>query len=126
MSVAALILSSLVFVEAFFLLRLHRQTRAVVAISRDAFSALADARLGDDEKEACARRASRLILKETSLLVLKLAAIAVVLYAILLGVVWIHPSSAASLLAALTSPLVLVSVTAVACGYGWMRNAILG
>ena len=126
MSVAALILSSLIFVEAFFLLRLDRQTRAVVAISRDAFAVLADGRLGDDEKEACARRASRLILKETSLIVLKLAALAVFLYAIFLGVAWIRPSSAASLLAAFASPLVLVSVTAVACGYGWMRNAILG
>lgn len=126
MSVAALILSSLIFVEAFFLLRLDRQARAVVAISRDAFCVLADGRLGDDEKEACARRASRLILKTTSLIVLKLAAIAVVMYAIFVGVAWIHPSSAASLFAALTSPLVLASVTAVACGYVWVRNAILG
>jgi hypothetical protein len=126
MSVATLILSSLIFVEAFFLLRLDRQARAVVAISRDAFYVLADGRLGDDEKEACARRASLLILKSTSLIVLKLAAIAVVMYAIFVGVTWIHLSSAASLFAALTSPLVLVSVTAVACGYGWVRNAILG
>ncbi|HXT14153.1 MAG TPA: hypothetical protein VN706_00900 [Gemmatimonadaceae bacterium] len=126
MSVAALILSSVIFVEAFFQLRLDRQTRAVIAISRDAFGALSDERLGDDEKEACARRASRLILKATSLIVLKLAAIAVVLYAIFLGVAWIHPSSAASLFAALTSPVVLVSVTAVSCGYAWVRNAILG
>ena len=125
MSVAALILSSLVFVEAFFLLRLDRQARAVVAISRDAFCVLADGRLGDDQKEACARRASRLILKVTSLIVLKLGGIAVAMYAIFVGVAWIHPASAASLFAALASPLVLVSVTAVACGYVWVRNAIL-
>ena len=105
---------------------MDRQARAVVAISRDAFCVLADRRLGDDEKEACARRASRLILKATSLIVLKLAAIAVAMYAVFVGVAWIHPSSAASLFAALASPLVLVSVTAVACGYAWVRNAILG
>ena len=126
MSVATLILSSLIFVEAFFLLRLDRQARAVVAISRDAFYVLADGRVSDDEKEASARRASRLVLKATSLIVLKLAAIAVVMYAFFAGVAWIHPSSAASLFAALASPLVLASVTAVACGYGWVRNAIFG
>ena len=126
MSVAALILSSLVFVEAFFLLRLDKQARAVVAISRDAFYVLADGRLGDDDKEACARRASFLILKTTSLMVVKLVAIAAVMYAIFAGVAWVHPSSAARLFAALASPLVLVSVTAVACGYGWVRNAIFG
>jgi hypothetical protein len=126
MSIAALIVSSLVFVEAFFLLRLDRQARAVVAISRDAFGVLADGRLGDDEKEACARRASRLILKATALIVVKLAAIAIGLSAIFLGVAWIHPASAESLVAALASPLVLAAVTAVAFGYVWMRNAILG
>jgi hypothetical protein len=126
MSVATLILSSLIFVEAFFLLRLDRQARAVVAISRDALYVLADGRVSDDEKEASARRASRLVLKATSLIVLKLAAIAVVMFALFAAVAWIHPSSAASLFAALASPLVLVSVTAVACGYGWVRNAIFG
>ena len=126
MSVAALILSSLIFVEAFFLLRLDRQARAVVAISRDAFYVLADGRLGDDDKEACARRASFLILKTTSLMVVKLVAIAALMYAIFVGVAWVHPSSAARLFAALASPSVLVSVTAVACGYGWVRNAIFG
>jgi hypothetical protein len=58
--------------------------------------------------------------------VLKLVAIAAVMYAVFVGVAWMHPSSAASLFAALASPLVLVSVTAVACGYGWVRNAIFG
>lgn len=126
MSVAALILSSLIFVEAFFFLRLDRQARAVLGIARDSMSVLADARFSDADKEACARRASRLVLKATAVMVLKLAAIAAVLYAVFLGITWIHPSSAAGLLAALASPLVILAVTLVAFGYVWMRNAILG
>ena len=42
MSVAALILSSLIFVEAFFFLRLDKQARAVLGIARDSMSVLAD------------------------------------------------------------------------------------
>jgi hypothetical protein len=126
MGVAALILSSLIFVEAFFFLRLDKQARAVLGIARDSMSVLADGRISDADKEACARRASLLVLKATAVMVLKLAAIAAVLYAVFLGVTWIHPSSAASLLAALASPLVILSVTLVAFGYVWMRNAILG
>ena len=124
MSVAALILSSIIFVEAFFFLGLGKQTRGVFAIARDAMTVLADRRLGDEEKEWCARRASGLILKMTAVVVLKLAAIGGVLLALFFGVVKLFPASAEDLVAAVASPLVLAVVTLVAIGWVWMRNAI--
>ena len=125
MSVATLIVTSLILVEAFFFLRLDEQARAALRTARDAAGVLADRHISDDEKESCARKASRLVFKLTAVLTLKLIILAVVLYAIFLGVAWIHPPSAASLLAALTSPLVLASVTLIALVYVRMRNAIL-
>jgi hypothetical protein len=125
MIVAALIVSTIICIEAFFFLRLDKQTRGVLAIASDALGVLADGRLADEQKESCARRAARLILKMTTVAVLKLAAIGGVLYALFLGAVWAHPPSAAGVLAALTSPIVVLSVTLVAVGYVWLRNAIL-
>jgi hypothetical protein len=124
MSVAALILSSIIFVEAFFFLGLGKQARGVFAIARDAMSVLADRRLGDEEKESCARRASGLILKMTAIVVLKLAAIGGVLFAFFLGAAKLFPASAEDLFAALASPIVLAVVTLAAVGWVWMRNAI--
>jgi hypothetical protein len=126
MGVAALVLSSIIFVEAFFFLRLDRQARGVFVIARDAMSVLADGRLGDEEKESCARRASHLILKMTAVVVVKLAAIGGALYALFLGTATLFPGSADDLLAALTSPIVLVALTLVAIGWVWIRNAIRG
>jgi hypothetical protein len=126
MGVAALILSSIIFVEAFFFLRLDRQAKGVFVIARDAMSVLADGRLGDDEKESCARRASRLILKMTAVVVFKLAAIVAVLSGLFLGAAWLFPASAERLFAALTSPLVLGVVALVTVGWAWMRHAIRG
>ena len=126
MGVATLILSSIIFVEAFFFLRLDRQARGVFVIARDAMCVLGDGQLGDAEKESCARRASRLILTVTAVVVLKLAAIGGALYALFLGVAWLFPGSAAALFAALASPLVLVVVTLVTLGWVWVRHAIRG
>jgi hypothetical protein len=126
MGVAALILSSIIFVEAFYILRLDRQARGVFAVARDAMGVLADARLGDEQKESCALRASRAILKMTAVVVLKLAAIGGLLYALFLGVAWLFPGSAEQLLAALASPIVLAVATLVAVGWAWMRHAIRG
>ena len=124
MSVAALIFGSIIFVEAFFFLGLGKQARGVFAIARDAMSVLADGRLGDEEKESCARRASGLILKMTAVVVLKLAAIGGVLFALFLGMTRLFPATAQDLFAALTSPVMLAVVTLVAIGWVWMRNAI--
>lgn len=124
MIIATLIVGTIICIEAFFFLRLDRQTRGVLAIASDALAVLADGRLADEQKESCARRAARLILRMTTVAVLKLAAIAGALYALFLGTAWAHPSSAAGILAALGSPVVLVTVTLVAFGYVWMRNAI--
>ena|SRR5688572_3413252 len=124
MSVAALILSSIIFVEAFLFLGLGKQARGVFIIARDAMSVLGDARLGDDEKESCARRASGLILKMTAVVVLKLAAIGGVLVALFLGAAKLFPDSADDLFAAFASPIVLAVVTVVAVGWVWMRNAL--
>ena len=125
MIIATLIVGTIICIEAFFFLRLDKQVRGVLAIANDALSVLGDGRLPDEQKESCARRAARLILKMTTAAVLKLAAIAGALYALFLGAAWAQPSSAAGILAALTSPAVLVAVTLVAFGYVWMRNALL-
>jgi len=124
MSVAALILSSIVFVEAFLFLKLDRQARGVFVIARDALSVLADGRLADEQKESCARRAARLILTLTAVVVLKLAAIGGVLYALFVGTAWLFPASAERIFATLTSPIVLVVLTLVTLGWLWVRNAL--
>ena len=124
MGVATLILSSLIFVEAFFFLGLDRQARGVFAIARDAVSVLTDGRLRDEEKESAARRASRLILTMTAIVVLKLAAIAAVLTALILGAAWLFPGSAERFFAALASPVVLVVVTLVTLAWAWIRHAL--
>jgi hypothetical protein len=124
MGVAALTLSSIIFVEAFLFLRLDRQARGVFVIARDAMSVLGDGGRGDEEKESCARQASRLILTMTAIVVLKLAAICGVLYALFLGTAALSPETGDGLLAALASPIVLAILTLVAVGWVWMRNAI--
>jgi len=124
MIIATLIVGTIICIEAFFFLRLDRQARSVLAIANDALCVLGDGRLPDDRKESCARRAAGLILKMTTVAVLKLAAIAGALYALFLGTAWAYPPSAAGILAALSSPTVLVAVTLVAFGYVWMRNAL--
>ena len=126
MIIATLIVGTIICIEAFCFLRLDQQARGILAIASDAFCVLGDVRLPAEQKESCARRAARLILKMTTVAVLKLAAIAGALYALFLGAAWAHPPSAAGILAALTSPTVLVTVTLVAFGYVWMRNALLG
>jgi len=125
MIIAALIVGTIICIEAFFFLRLDLQARGVLAIASDALGVLADGRLSDEQKESCARRAARLILKMTTVAVLKLAVIAGALYALFLGAAWVDPPSAARIVAALTSPVILGAVTLVAFGYVWMRNAIL-
>ena len=125
MIIATLIVGTIICIEAFFFLRLDQQARGVLAIASDALGVLADGRLPDEQKESCARRAARLILKMTTVVVMKLAAIAGALYALFLGAAWAHPPSAAAFLDALTSPVVLATVTLVAFGYAWMRHALL-
>jgi len=125
MIIATLIVGTIICIEAFFFLRLDQQARGVLAIASDALGVLADGRLPDEQKESCARRAARLILKMTTVAVMKLAAIAGALYALFLLTAWAHPPSAAGLLDALTSPTVLVTVTLVAFAYAWMRHALL-
>ena len=125
MLVATLIVGTIICIEAFFFLRLDIQARGVFAIASDAFAVLADRRLSDEQKESCARRAARLILKMTIIAVLKLAAIAGALYALFLVAAWAHPPSAARIVGALISPVLLVAVTLVAFAYVWIRNAIL-
>ena len=124
MSVAALIFSGIIFVEAFLFLKLDRQARGVFVIARDALSVLADGSLADEQKESCARRAARLILTLTAVVVLKLAAIGGVLYALLVGTAWVFPTSAERIFAALVSPIVLVVVTLATLGWLWVRNAL--
>ena len=124
MIIAALIVGTIICIEAFFFLRLDRQARGVLAIASDALGVLADGHLPDEQKESCARRAARLILKMTAVVVMKLAAIAGALYALFLAAAWAHPASAEGILAALTSPAVLVAVTLVAFLYVWTRNAL--
>ena len=124
MGVAALILSSIIFVEAFLFLKLDRQARGVFVIARDAMSVLADGRLRDEEKESCARRAARLVLTMTAIVVLKLAALGGVLYALFVGTEWLFPASAERIFAALASPIVLVAVTLVTLGWVWVRHAL--
>jgi hypothetical protein len=124
MSVAALILGSIIFVEAFLFLRLDRQARGVFVVARDAIGVLADGRLRDEEKESCARRAARLMMTMTAVVVLKLAAIGGVLYALFVGTAWLFPASAERIFAALASPIVLLAVTLVTLGWLWVRNAL--
>jgi hypothetical protein len=125
MVIATLIVGTIICIEAFFFLRLDRLARGVLALASDALGVLADRRLPDEQKESCARRAARLILKMTTVAVMKLAAIAGALYALFLVAAWAHPPSAAGIVDALTSPTVLLCVTLVAFGYVWMRNAVL-
>ena len=122
MIISALIVGTIICIEAFFFLRLDTQARGVFALASDALAVLTDGRLSDEQKESCARRAARLM---TTVAVLKLAAIAGALYALFLGAAWAHPPSAARFVAALTSPIILVAVTLVAFAYVWVRNAIL-
>ena len=125
MLVATLIVGTIICIEAFFFLRLDIQARGVFAIASDAFAVLADRRLSDEQKESCARRAATLILKMAIIAVSKLAAIAGALYALFLVAAWAHPPSAARVVGALTSPVLLVTVTLVAFAYVWIRNALL-
>ena len=125
MVVAALIVVTIICIEAFFFLRLDAQARGLFAIASDALGVLADRRLSDEQKESCARRAARLILKMTTVVALKLAAIGAALYVLFRAAAWAHPASADRITTALTSPAVLVSLTLVAFGYMWMRHAIL-
>ena len=124
MIIAALIVGTIICIEAFFFLRLDTQARGVFALASDAVAVLADRRISDEQKESCARRAARLIFKMTTVAVLKLAAIVGALYALFLGAAWAHPPSAARFVAALTSPIILVAVSLVAFAYVWVRNAI--
>jgi len=125
MVIATLIVGTIICTEAFYFLRLDAEARGVFALASDALGVLADRRLSDEQKESCARRAARLIFKMTAVVALKLAGIAGALYALFLGASWAHPPSAARIAAALTSPVVLVSMTLVAFGYVLMRHAIL-
>ena len=125
MTLAALILGSVIFIEGFLFLELGKQPRAILAVARDALRVLGDAHRGDDEKERCARRASRLLLAATGAMVLKLAAIAAALLLFFAGTARLFPESGAGLVAALTSPFALVLVTVAAAGYVWVRNALL-
>lgn len=124
MVIATLIVGTIICIEAFFFLRLDAEARGVFALASDALGVLADKQLSDEQKESCARRAARLILKMTTVVALKLAAIAAALYALFLGASWAHPPSAARIVSALTSPVVLVAMTLVAFGYVWIRHAI--
>jgi hypothetical protein len=125
MLIAALIVGTIICIEAFLFLRLDFEARGVIAVARGALAVLADRRLSDEQKESCARRAVPLILKMTTVAVLKLAAIAGALYVLYLGAAWAHPPSASRIVAALTSPLTLMAMTLAASAYVWMRNAIL-
>jgi hypothetical protein len=124
MTFAALLVCSSFFIEAFLFLELGKQARGILAEARDALRTLGDSQRSDEEKELCARRASRLILTMTVVLAAKLMAIAGVLGIVLVGAVLISPDSKDSLVAALASPAVLAALTLVAVGYVWARNAI--
>src|SRR5262245_8322517 len=125
MVIAALVISCIIFIESFLFLELGKQARGIVASARDALRALADAGRSDEEKESSARRTSRLLFTMTAAIVVKLAAIAGVLYVVLAGAVLISPQSEQSLSAALTSPTTIALLTLGAAFYAWMRNAIV-
>jgi hypothetical protein len=124
MTVAALALGCIIFIEAFLFLELGKQARGILVNAREALRVLADPERSDEEKESCARRASRVILKITVAVVLKLAAIAVVLFALFAGAALISPQSKAGIAAALASPAVIVLLTLAGVCYVSTRNAI--
>jgi hypothetical protein len=125
MILAALVVCSILLIEAFLLLELGKQTRGILAHARSALRTLGDRDRSDHEKELCARLASRLILTQTALLTSKLLAIAIVLGLVLAGAVLASRDSEPDLAAALASPVVIVALTLVAVGYAWARNAIV-
>ncbi|HEX5048167.1 MAG TPA: hypothetical protein VFX89_13695 [Gammaproteobacteria bacterium] len=125
MVAAALLLSCIVFIEAFLFLELGKQAGGILSRARDAMRVLADANRSDEEKESWARRNSGLILAMTASMAVKLAAMAAAVFAVLAGAVLISPQSEAGLSAALTSPTVIALMTLIAACYLWTRNAIL-
>ena len=125
MTLAALALSCVIFVEAFLFLELGKQARGILATTQVTLAILADGQRSDEEKESTARRAAGALLGMTAAVLLKLALIAAILGAFFAGAVQLFPASEAALMAAFTSPSVMVLLTFVAAGYVWARNAIL-
>lgn len=124
MTVLALALGCIIFIEAFLFLELGKEARGILVNARDALRVLTDAARSDAEKESCARRVSRLILKMTVALVLKLAAIAAALFMLFAGAALVSPQSKAGIAGALTSLPVIVLLTMASVCYLSTRNAI--
>jgi uncharacterized membrane protein len=125
MTLAALAVSCVIFVEAFLFLELGKQARGILATTQVTLAILTDAQRSDEDKESTARRAAGALLAMSAAVVLKLAVIAAVLVAFFAGAVRLFPEREAALTAALTSPAGIVLLTLVAAGYVWTRNAIL-
>jgi hypothetical protein len=120
-----LILSCVVFLELFRLLRLRTETTAIVARSRDAMRVMLAKDISDDDKEAFMRRASLAMLKATATFTLKLLGVFAVLYAIFVAAVAVIPDLERPLLDSLVSPRIILILTIAAVWYAWLRNAVL-
>lgn len=125
MSLALLLLFSIVFIESFLFLDLGSRARSIAGSARDALGKLRNTMLSDAEKEAIARKSARRIFAGTCSFLLRLSLILVALAAALFVADALDPAIGEELRSALASPPILAVLTVFAIAYGYVRAALL-
>jgi len=114
----------IVFLELFLVVGLGREATNIITRSRAAARVFIDASLDDDHKETFMQRESIEMLKATGRLVLKIAAIGAILYAVYFLIVTIVPESRDEIVAGFTSITTISILTVATLAYAWARHVI--
>jgi hypothetical protein len=116
--------STVIFIESFLFLDLSIQVRRILSESQLSWRILASGTHGEEQKEAQLRHSSRVVGAATGILALKLAlttAVVAMPYAL---IAVFRPEVTRQILADLSSPVMLPTLTVVAFAYTWLRHVI--
>lgn len=116
-----LFLFCLIFVELFILLKIMKDVRSVLDLSKEASRVLMSKEMSDDEKEVFIRRSSLGLFKSSFILMFKFICIIFVLYALYFGINLYSTEIGYVVLKGFQSLKILAVLTAVTMLYVWIR-----
>jgi hypothetical protein len=124
MTYLLLVLLSVACVELFFLLQLPDKVAAMARVARDSVGALVSTSLSDEQKEIAVRKGSLDLFKATFAFSARFLLICTVAYLAYLLAAELLPDIGDEILRTIVSPMGLVTLTAAAACYVWMRNVV--
>lgn len=124
MTYLILVISAIIFVELFILLKILKEANSVIALSMGSLNTIKSKDLSDREKEQLMRKNSVVMIQTTFKFILKFLLLFASIYLFIMVVIYFFPHLEDSIYEGFTSIVSILVVTLVASIYVWGRNVI--